>query len=363
MSIAAGSFWIPDRVRNDGGDPNQLLKSEQLPVRSYIGNAYPIMAWKRATCNLSTAGTQACFPAASVGKTMASQLSCLPALTAYVQPMGDSLAYCSNCGQQGAPDAAYCYNCGGFMGVPEAPPPPDRPGAADGPGGVPWSTRHVGLGIVVVGVLSVPAAYVAVYIGRQVEQYEEALSAWLGVHLVGLVVIGAVWYLGIRAFDARWSALGLRPPAVPWPRAALWAVGTLAASLAASFIYVAIVDLTGAEFLSPPDIPSDIVFPGAAAVFTFQALAVVTPVVEEVFFRGFVFAGLVPRLGVGRAAVVSAVVFSAFHLELAVLIPIFVTGLLLAWLYQRTGSLWPGVLAHAGQNTLALAVAVGIYGV
>ena len=124
---------------------------------------------------------------------------------------------------------------------------------------------------------------------------------------------------------------------------------------------MAIVDLIGAEVLSPPDIPSDIVFPGAAALFTFQALAVVTPVVEEIFFRGFIFAGLASRLGAGWAAVVSAAVFSAFHLEVAVLIPIFVTGLLLAWLYQRTGSLWPGVLAHAGQNALALAV--GVYGV
>ena len=271
------------------------------------------------------------------------------------------MAYCPNCGQQGAPDAAYCYTCGGFMGVPQATPPPDRSGAADGPGGVPWSARHVGLGIVAVGALSVPAAYVAVYIGRQVEQYEEAMSTWLGVHLVGLVVIGAVWYLGIRAFDARWSALGLRPPATPWPRAALWAVGTLAASLAASVFYVTIIDFFDAEVLSPPDIPSDIAFPGLAALFTFQALAVTTPVVEEIFFRGFVFAGLTRRLGAWRAMVVSSAVFSAFHLELAVLIPIFVTGLLLAWLYQRTGSLWPGVLAHAGQNTLALAV--GVYGV
>lgn len=275
--------------------------------------------------------------------------------------MGDSLTHCPNCGQQGAPDAAYCYDCGTFLDVPEAPPPVDSPAEADGPGAAPWNARHVALGVVAVGVLSVPAAYVAVYVGRQVEQYEEALSAWLGVHLVSLVVLGAVWYLGIRPFDARWSALGLRPPAVPWPTAALWAVGTLAASLAASFIYVAIVDLSGAEVLSPPDISPDLAFPGLAAVFTFQALAVVTPVVEEVFFRGFVFAGLAHRLGARRAMVVSAVVFSVFHWELAVLVPIFVTGLLLAWLYQRTGSLWPGVLAHAGQNALALAV--GIYGV
>jgi membrane protease YdiL (CAAX protease family) len=54
-------------------------------------------------------------------------------------------------------------------------------------------------------------------------------------------------------------------------------------------------------------------------------------------------------------------VFSAFHLAPGVLLPVFVTGLLLAWLYHRTGSLWPCMAAHAGQNAIALAAT--LYGV
>jgi membrane protease YdiL (CAAX protease family) len=54
------------------------------------------------------------------------------------------------------------------------------------------------------------------------------------------------------------------------------------------------------------------------------------------------------------AIAASALVFSAFHLSLGVLVPIFITGLLLAWLYWRTGSLWAAIGAHAGQNALAL---------
>lgn len=271
------------------------------------------------------------------------------------------MAYCPNCGQQGAQDAAYCYNCGSVLGAPETPPTTDSPGPFYGQSAVPWRPRQVVSGVVVVGALSVPAALVAVNVGKLAGQYEEAMSTWLGVHLLGLVVLGTVWFFGIRAFDAPWSALGLRPALVPSPKAVLFAVGTLAASLAASFFYVAVIDLIDFDILSPPEIPSDIVFPGPAAVFTFQALAVVTPMVEEVFFRGFVFAGLAPRLGVGWAMVASSVVFSLFHLDVGVFIPILVTGLLLAWLYHRTGSLWPCMLAHGGQNALALAVAV--YGV
>jgi len=91
-------------------------------------------------------------------------------------------------------------------------------------------------------------------------------------------------------------------------------------------------------------------------VFTFQALALATPLTEEIFFRGFIFAGLIPRLGVGWAMVASAAIFSVSHVSVGVLVPIFITGLALAWLYWRTGSLWTSIAAHAGQNALVVAV-------
>jgi membrane protease YdiL (CAAX protease family) len=100
------------------------------------------------------------------------------------------------------------------------------------------------------------------------------------------------------------------------------------------------------------------VFPGAAAVITFLALAVWTPITEELFFRGFVMGGLTARWGGGVSAVVSALIFSLFHLSprsVGVVLPVFATGLLLAWLYRRTGSLWPCAAAHAGQNAIVLA--------
>ena len=131
----------------------------------------------------------------------------------------------------------------------------------------------------------------------------------------------------------------------------------LGASLLFTMGYSTLVDYLGWEVLAPPDILEefgDIAFPGVAALATYEALAMWTPLTEEIFFRGFVFAGLAPRLGIPRAIIVSALVFSAFHLALGVLVPIFITGVLLAWLYHRTGSLWPGIAAHAGQNALAV---------
>ena len=132
--------------------------------------------------------------------------------------------------------------------------------------------------------------------------------------------------------------------------------GSEGVSLIATSVYAGLVDYFGLDKLSSPEIESDIFFDGPAVLLTFQALAFITPMSEELFFRGFIFRGLLPKLGPWGAIVASALVFSAFHLSLGVLVPIFITGFLLAWLYWRTGSLWAAIGAHAGQNALALGV-------
>ena len=214
------------------------------------------------------------------------------------------------------------------------------------------------LAVLLMAVLVFPAVFAAIGVGRLAGQHDEAAVTWVSVHLIGLAIIGVVWFLGVRRYRAPVSLLGLAPLRVPRPKTIFMTVGALGASLAATAVYAVLVDTIGSDFLSPPDIPTDIAFPGPAVVFTFQALALATPLTEEIFFRGFVFPGLAPRLGVGWAMVASAAIFGLFHLSPGVLIPIFITGMLLAWLYWRTGSLWPSIFAHAGQNTLVLAIQV-----
>ena len=84
--------------------------------------------------------------------------------------------------------------------------------------------------------------------------------------------------------------------------------------------------------------------------------AVVGPLVEEIFFRGLLFRAYLRTRGPILAYALSATLFALLHLNLAALPPILVLGLLLAWLYQRTGSLTPSVIAHAFNNGVAFLV-------
>jgi uncharacterized protein len=89
----------------------------------------------------------------------------------------------------------------------------------------------------------------------------------------------------------------------------------------------------------------------------FTAVAMVAPIGEEVFFRGFIFTGLAQRMGPYLAMVISAFLFGAAHLEKWVFLPLFVVGVGLAWLYYRTRNLWVNIIAHGTVNAVSLVLA------
>ncbi len=84
--------------------------------------------------------------------------------------------------------------------------------------------------------------------------------------------------------------------------------------------------------------------------------AVLTPVVEEVFFRGLLYRSFRNRFSVLWASLANGVMFALVHGEyaLAILPELAVAGVLLCLLYEYTGSLWPGI-------TISLFLDVGAF--
>ena len=76
---------------------------------------------------------------------------------------------------------------------------------------------------------------------------------------------------------------------------------------------------------------------------------------EEVVFRGAILRSLLrsSRLSVWGAIALSALMFSVIHLNPAQLPHAFIIGLLLGWMYYRTGSILPGVAYHWANNSVA----------
>ena len=257
--------------------------------------------------------------------------------------------YCDNCGRRCDGGESYCTGCGTSLFQTSTPVAATVEGWE-----VPWTPVHVTIGLMLFLVLLIAAAFVARGAGSLYSAHEQALQTWVGVHLLALAAGVVVWFLGARMAVSPARALGFVAPRTSLGMSSLLALAALAASILGTFAYGLAVDALGMEFLRPPEIEDGTIFPGIGILLTLQALAVVTPVSEEVLFRGFVLRGLLPSIGAGPAVVASALLFSVLHLEPRVMIPIFITGLALGLLYVRTGSVWPCIAAHAGQNTLAL---------
>ncbi|MEK7237320.1 MAG: CPBP family intramembrane glutamic endopeptidase [Nitrospirota bacterium] len=77
------------------------------------------------------------------------------------------------------------------------------------------------------------------------------------------------------------------------------------------------------------------------------------PVFEELAFRGLLFAVLRRKFRFLPAALISASIFAIAHgYGLVGFISVLWSGVLWAWMYEKTGSLLPGILAHAINNLL-----------
>jgi membrane protease YdiL (CAAX protease family) len=99
---------------------------------------------------------------------------------------------------------------------------------------------------------------------------------------------------------------------------------------------------------------------GLAAVVAGLLIIAAAPLSEEIFFRGFMFGGLRRRMSLWPAAAIAAIIFGALHYtgpdSIGVVPQLAVFGLLLAWLYEYTGSLWPPIFVHTLNNTIAFVV-------
>ena len=266
--------------------------------------------------------------------------------------------HCASCGYQTTTDGEFCTRCGSPLTS------FDREATLDGVdtgGTAPWGVAMVAIGIFLVLLCIFPVTGISIVLAKLAGSMEQAATVWYSSNFMGLAILAVVWFLAIRGRGTGVVSLGLNMPTTRGVMLVLMSAGVLGASLGLTALYSTIVNWLGATYITPPLIPKDIIFPGLAAALTYQAVALWTPITEEIFFRGFVYTGLVPRLGSGRAILASAVVFGGFHILPGLIIPTFMTGLLLAWLYHKTGSIWPPIAVHAGQNALALTVtAMGV---
>lgn len=176
------------------------------------------------------------------------------------------------------------------------------------------------------------------------------LAYTLGTGIYLLLIAGVYLFAARRA---GWAALGVRRASLldyllVMPIYILGTIGLVAANLV-------VVTLTGVtenpqiEALSGGQTLSSI-----QLIMLLILVAGLAPLAEELFFRGMLYPLLRRHLGPAAAIGVNAGLFALAHFIPTLLPGLFIIGLALAYLRERSGSIWPCVLYHIIQNSIAL---------
>jgi membrane protease YdiL (CAAX protease family) len=207
---------------------------------------------------------------------------------------------------------------------------------------VPWSILDTWLGVGLLILLSIGMLILLFMgIGRQYLQSAGILILEL-LYLIPIVLIFGwrriSWkHLGFGKFSVKVMGIGC----------GLLLAGYALILLHNWVLYTLGIDTQGDEIF---DIFNQLESP----VWFFLVGAVIAPVVEEFFFRGFLFQGFRHKYGWLPALLLSSFIFGAAHLDPVSLIPTFILGCVLAYMYHLSNSVWPGIIFHATINSFSL---------
>ena len=90
-------------------------------------------------------------------------------------------------------------------------------------------------------------------------------------------------------------------------------------------------------------------------------IVLIGPLSEEIFFRGFLFPAMNKRWSLFPSALFSGFLFSLVHFSIVVIISFTLLGMMLAYLYKKTGSLWASVACHAVFNGISVTLMLIYY--
>ena len=211
-------------------------------------------------------------------------------------------------------------------------------------------------GVLALAAIGLSLAWIAAFhLGLTLSPFAQTLIA-LG--LPPAATLTSVTVIGTRWCGLRWTDLGFRRVRFS---SILRAIGLwlLCLPLVAALIYL-MFRITGStaigkqiELIPALGSPKSWQMPFLAAL-----IVVAAPLAEEILFRGVLFGWLRRHVSFWPSAFASALVFSLLHMIVEVIPPTIALGLVFAWMYERSGSLWTPIAVHMLHNGVVFGVTV-----
>jgi hypothetical protein len=210
---------------------------------------------------------------------------------------------------------------------------------------VPWKPIDNWIGVLILGLMDVGLLLIALQ-GEQGQMAQSGLLAIVQLAFLLPVVVIFAWrrihwkHLGFGGFSASTMGIGC---------------GLLIASYAIILLHNLLLVNLGID--TQGEAIAELFAALESPVWFFIVGALLAPLIEEIFFRGFLFQGFRARYGWVSGMLLSSGIFAVAHLDPVSLIPTFILGCVLAYLYHRSNSVWPGVILHVMVNSFGLCAA------
>ncbi|WP_082304925.1 CPBP family intramembrane glutamic endopeptidase [Planococcus glaciei] len=215
-----------------------------------------------------------------------------------------------------------------------------------------WKWRDLIYMLVLVLVL-VPIFIETVLFNYLLDFFQNELHAGtLNGFIMAIIFTTALYFIVLKPKEQSWKTVGLTPfPLRDWKLIAFWTIVLIVVSIVLvigmSFIGV------GTENSKTESLQSQMTL--LNFTIGFVSAAIISPIYEEIFYRGFLYRFFSSRYGVLSGMLISSLIFTVVHIPTFNTLPVnFVSGLIFSWVYQKTGSILPSILIHGIFNGIAV---------
>ncbi|HDR8196768.1 CPBP family intramembrane glutamic endopeptidase [Bacillus thuringiensis] len=186
----------------------------------------------------------------------------------------------------------------------------------------------------------------------------ELYSGTLTGLTIAIVLVLGVYFMVLRPKKLSWSEVGIRSFSIKsWKFILLLTIMLLVGDV----IVMVLTSFIGNSYENSKTeaIQQSVNF--FTVLIAFVSAAIISPIYEEIFYRGFLYRWLRTRFGMIGAILLSSLIFTIVHIPTYNAMPVnFLSGIVFAWAYERTNSIWPSVIIHGLTNgIMVLMTAMG----
>ncbi|MGE6261328.1 CPBP family intramembrane glutamic endopeptidase [Heyndrickxia sporothermodurans] len=165
---------------------------------------------------------------------------------------------------------------------------------------------------------------------------------------IAITLMLGIYFVGLRPKKLSWSEVGVKAfSAKDWKIIAVFTIFLLVGDV----IILVLTSFIGNtwENSKTEALQQNVTF--FTVLIAFISAAVISPIYEEIFYRGFLYRWLRTRVGFIGAIILSSFIFTIIHIPTYNVMPVtFFSGIIFALAYERTNSIWSSVIIHGLTN-------------